>query len=48
MTCETCGRTFEDDEYIIIRENMGEHFGFPAYEEWAACPYCKSTDISEY
>lgn len=45
MTCDNCGRIF--DEPITVKENMGEHFGFPAYEEWAACPYCKSTDISD-
>lgn len=44
MTCENCGSSF--DECIIIRENMGEHFGSPAYEEWNACPFCRSTDIT--
>lgn len=46
MICENCGEVFDADECAIIRENMGEHFGSPAFEEWAVCPFCRSTDIT--
>lgn len=43
MICENCGNRFK--EPVIIYEDMGEHFGYPAKEPWAACPCCRSTDI---
>lgn len=46
--CEKCGRISHEDFIIHIKEYMGECFGFPAYETWCACPFCKSTDILEY
>lgn len=45
MTCESCGSTF--GEPITVYEDMGEHFGFPCREPWDACPFCRSTDITE-
>ena len=44
MICENCGSKF--DEPVTVYENAGEHFGYPAREPWAACPCCRSTDIS--
>lgn len=42
--CNECGAVFED--YKIIKDprpyGMGE-----VYEEFAVCPHCKETDISE-
>lgn len=43
--CEDCGKTFEDPRYYD--ECVGEYWGAPAYETWAICPYCESTEIEE-
>lgn len=46
--CNNCERIFEEDEIRWIEESRGEHFGYPAYERWATCPYCHSDDIEDY
>ena len=38
--CTQCNHIFEEGEEKIIRENHGEYFGFPAYEEYSICPVC--------
>lgn len=45
MFCLNCDNEF--DEPAAVREYQGECHGFPAYETWAVCPHCKSTDIVE-
>ena len=45
MKCNECGTVFDMPDRI--RENMGECFGFPAYEDRDVCPYCQSEDIEE-
>ena len=39
--CIECGHLFEDGEQATYRENQGECFGYPAYEEFNCCPVCK-------
>ena len=40
--CKDCGAIFDEPAYI--KEDRGECFGFPAYEEMAVCPRCKGDD----
>ena len=42
--CDNCGATFED--YKIIKDPRPYGIGV-AYEEYACCPQCKETEISE-
>ncbi len=42
--CDTCKRSF--DEVQIIEETHG--LDCPPYEKVAVCPYCQSTDFSEF
>lgn len=46
FVCIDCGRVFEDS--IHWKENIGEHFGFPAYEEFSGCPYCNGAYTEAY
>ena len=39
--CYDCGATF--DEPKTYREQMGEHFGVPAYDTFACCPHCNGS-----
>lgn len=39
--CTDCGHLFENGEQKTIRENMGEFWGSPAYEEKTVCPLCE-------
>lgn len=48
LICDNCSNIFTEDETVIVKEEVGEFWGTPAYEEWSACPYCHSTDMSEY
>lgn len=45
VKCNECGSIFHEDKLVDVREYRGEHFGFPAYEEWAECPYCKTSSF---
>ena len=47
MKCWNCGHVFDSTEAITIRENMGEFWGAPAYEDWNGCPKCRQTDLAE-
>ena len=38
--CLDCGHIFEDGEEKRYTENVGECFGFPAYQEFRSCPIC--------
>lgn len=38
--CTDCGHLFENGEQKTIKENRGEFWGSPAYEEIAVCPLC--------
>lgn len=44
--CEDCGLV--TNELETYRENIGECFGFPAYETVYLCPHCGSIDLKEY
>ena len=37
--CNDCGREF--DTPAVEREDRGEFWGMPAYEEIGVCPYCR-------
>ena len=37
-SCDCCGRYF--DEPTLYREDRGECFGFPSYEQILGCPFC--------
>jgi hypothetical protein len=43
--CKDCGEVFAECD--TRSEYRGECFGFPAYEDYACCPYCESDDIEE-
>jgi len=43
--CDNCGRDFE--ELKNEKEEMGEHFGFLAYESFNVCPCCGSDNWVE-
>ena len=44
--CLECGSTFETPTHY--REYHGEHFGYPAYEEFEACPCCGGAVAETY
>lgn len=44
--CLECGRVFE--EPIEWKEDRGECFGFPAYENLSGCPYCHEAYVEAY
>lgn len=39
--CTKCNHIFEEGEAKTIRQNQGECFGFPAYEDFSVCPMCE-------
>ena len=38
--CLDCGHIFDEGEQKKWTENVGECFGFPAYETFGCCPLC--------
>ena len=46
--CEDCGEIFNEDEAEVKKENQGEFWGAPAYQEFNVCPRCKSYCIERY
>ena len=38
--CNDCGHVFEDGEFVIKSEYMGECCGTPAYDTFRYCPSC--------
>ena len=38
--CNDCGHIFEDGEFVVKSEYMGECWGIPAYDEFCYCPSC--------
>ena len=38
--CNDCGHIFEDGEFIVKSEYVGECWGTPAYDERSYCPSC--------
>lgn len=36
--CCECGREFDEPKHW--KEDRGEYFGYPAYEDMWGCPYC--------
>ena len=46
LICEHCGYIFEKEDAKTIHENMGECFGFPAYDDHIVCPSCGSDELS--
>lgn len=47
IKCEDCNSVFDHEDVKIRKENMGEHFGAPAYEEIACCPHCGADGLVE-
>lgn len=44
--CKDCGAIFERPSWY--EENVGEYWGFPAYETFYMCPCCNSDDFEPY
>lgn len=44
--CLECGARFSIPTHY--REYRGEHFGYPAYEEFKACPACGGDSAETY
>ena len=40
LICLECGKTFEEDEIKRWKEDRGEFWGFPSYENMSGCPRC--------
>lgn len=40
LKCCDCGKVFEPDDIMVVREYRGECHGFPAYESVALSPCC--------
>lgn len=38
--CNDCGHIFEDGEFYVQSEYMGECWGAPAYKDFSYCPSC--------
>lgn len=47
IKCEECDSIFDHEDVRLRKENMGEHFGAPAYEEIACCPNCGADGLVE-
>ena len=45
--CYKCKEVFSADDLDWVREETGECWGTPAYEERAVCPVCKAEKIAE-
>lgn len=41
LICLECGKTFEEDEIKHWKEDRGEFWGFPSYENMSGCPHCQ-------
>ena len=39
--CLACGHIFEEGEEAHWKEECGEYWGTPCYEEYTGCPICK-------
>lgn len=46
--CLDCGHIFKMDNAKVLKKQVGEFLGKPAYEHWDACPECLSTEIEIY
>lgn len=46
FVCCECGKIFSDT--IKWKEDRGEHFGFPAYEEYYGSPCCYGSYTEAY
>ena len=44
--CLECGKLFSDPKHY--KEYQGECFGYPAYEEFDACPNCSGAYAETY
>ena len=44
--CEDCGERFHEDECATHYERHPYGNGY-ATEEWASCPFCGGTDLSD-
>lgn len=40
--CCECGHIFEDGEFVVKNEYVGECWGTPAYQDFSYCPHCGS------
>ena len=38
--CVDCGYVFEDGEQAVWREDRGEYWGRPCFEDMTGCPKC--------
>ena len=38
--CNDCGHIFEDGEFVVKSEYMGECWGTPSYDTFHYCPSC--------
>lgn len=45
MYCLNCGKTFDEEELISMRESAGECHGVPSYFTYFASPCCGSDDF---
>ena len=45
--CFECCNVFREDEIDRVREEVGEFWGTPAYEERGVCPVCHSYEYGE-
>lgn len=46
--CYDCGEVFDGEDADTVSECVGEFWGTPAYMDYVACPFCRSTDVTEY
>ena len=46
--CADCGEIFDEEDSGIRKENVGEFWGAPAYQEYNVCPNCNSYYIGRY
>lgn len=47
LICENCGAVLEDDDLDTVEGLVGECWGQPAYETYAACPICRRIDLRD-
>ena len=45
--CNDCGHIFEDGEFFIDRQYVGECWGTPAYRDFRLCPSCRGENWEE-
>lgn len=48
LVCLECGHVFDEEDAVSWRDDRGEFWGMPCYEEVSGCPVCKGDYAEAY